>query len=295
MYLTVLKNIMIEENKMAKLDGWNKLKFKSDGEYYELLGFLSKDNPIATLHTSDNSQSGARSRQNIFRLQGGTTFDELPRVLREAYEQGNDPIRLSETAFIQNIIDNHSFSDKTVTGANDYLTHWHKTTLDDVIATVPTDYLKDFFRGYQWDSQLIKKIRQHSVEEYNEDNTTISERSTAESYTEGKKKQYYTTRYERDSRNRKEAIRIHGTKCMICDFDYEIAYGELGKGYIEVHHIKPLASEDEEVTINPETDLICVCANCHRMLHRYKNYIVSVDELKQIVGKCTNSSLEDRK
>ncbi len=40
---------------------------------------------------------------------------------------------------------------------------------------------------------------------------------------------YYTTRYERDSRNHKEAIRIYGTKCMICGFDYEEVYGELGK------------------------------------------------------------------
>lgn len=29
-----------------------------------------------------------------------------------------------------------------------------------------------------------------------------------------------------------------------------------------------------------ETDLICVCANCHRMLHRFKNYIAPVEELK---------------
>lgn len=79
------------------------------------------------------------------------------------------------------------------------------------------------------------------------------------------------------------AIRIHGTKCMICGFDFEEKYGELGKGYIEVHHIKPLANLDEEVVINPETDLIGVCSNCHKMLHRFKNYIISVDELKQIV------------
>ena len=70
---------------------------------------------------------------------------------------------------------------------------------------------------------------------------------------------------------------------MICGFDFGQKYGELGKGYIEVHHIKPLATWEQEVVINPETDLICVCANCHRMLHRFKNYIVPVEELKYIV------------
>ena len=62
-----------------------------------------------------------------------------------------------------------------------------------------------------------------------------------------------------------------------------LKYGQLGKGYIEVHHIKPLSKLDEEIVVNPETDLICVCSNCHRMLHRFKGYIVSVEELKQII------------
>ena len=70
---------------------------------------------------------------------------------------------------------------------------------------------------------------------------------------------------------------------MICGFDFGEKYGLLGKGYIEVHHIKPLFEIDGETVVNPETDLICVCSNCHRMLHRFKSYIVSVEELKQIV------------
>lgn len=36
---------------MAQLNGWNKLKFQNDGEYYELLGFLAKDDPIFILET----------------------------------------------------------------------------------------------------------------------------------------------------------------------------------------------------------------------------------------------------
>lgn len=270
---------------MAQLDGWNKLRFQNDSEYYELLGFLSKEEPVATVHTSDNVQSGARSKQNIFRLKRGTSVDSLPRVLKEAYERGNDPVRLSETAYIQHLIENHCYSNKTTSASNDYLTHWYKTSLDDVIATVPVDNLRDFFRGYKWDCQLIERIRQHSADEYNDENTTEQDTVDTESRVEGKKKQYYTTRYERDSKNRNAAIRIHGTKCMICGFDYEKVYGELGKGYIEVHHIKPLSSQNEEVNVNPDTDLICVCANCHRMLHRYRNYIISIDELRRIVGQ----------
>lgn len=109
---------------------------------------------------------------------------------------------------------------------------------------------------------------------------------------EGNQKQYYVTKYERNPENRKAALLIHGYKCQVCGFDFEKAYGELGKGYIEVHHTKPLYSLAEEMIINPETDLVCVCANCHRMLHRKKNEIVGVEELKKNVANTKDNLFE---
>jgi 5-methylcytosine-specific restriction protein A len=100
---------------------------------------------------------------------------------------------------------------------------------------------------------------------------------------EGKKTQYYTTRYERNAKNRKKAIKSQGAFCHCCDFDFEKVYGELGEGFIEVHHLIPLSSLEEEVIIKPETDLICVCSNCHRMIHRRKNEVITPDELKEII------------
>ena len=63
---------------------------------------------------------------------------------------------------------------------------------------------------------------------------------------EGKKKVSYVTTYERSSKNRNAAIKIHGTKCMICGFDFEKTYGEIGKDFIEIHHIKPLYKNQKE-------------------------------------------------
>ncbi|WP_234384821.1 HNH endonuclease [Streptomyces sp. MMG1121] len=52
----------------------------------------------------------------------------------------------------------------------------------------------------------------------------------------------------------------------MCDFNFARAYGELGDGYIEVHHVTPLhASGARETKLD---DLACLCANCHRMCHR---------------------------
>lgn len=53
-----------------------------------------------------------------------------------------------------------------------------------------------------------------------------------------------------------------------CGFDFEEVYGEVGRGYAQVHHLVPLSSFDEEggrVTLD---DLAIVCANCHAMIHR---------------------------
>ncbi|PWI20785.1 HNH endonuclease [Streptomyces sp. Act143] len=55
-------------------------------------------------------------------------------------------------------------------------------------------------------------------------------------------------------------------RCEICGFDFAHAYGDLGEGYIEVHHVTPLyVSGTRETKLD---DLACVCANCHRMCHR---------------------------
>lgn len=98
---------------------------------------------------------------------------------------------------------------------------------------------------------------------------------------EGRRIQYLTSRYERVPANRQAAIRIHGTVCQVCGFDFYQHYGELGKNYIEVHHIKPLSSLDEEVIIDPYNDLVCLCANCHRMMHRNSGHVMTVEELKR--------------
>lgn len=102
---------------------------------------------------------------------------------------------------------------------------------------------------------------------------------------EGRKKAVYSTKYERKPANRNAAIAAHGTVCMACGFDFEKMYGKYGAGYIEVHHTKPLFENDTEVVPDPETDLICLCANCHRMVHHFKKQVLSLDELKEMIAE----------
>lgn len=102
---------------------------------------------------------------------------------------------------------------------------------------------------------------------------------------EGTRKTYLVNKYERDPKNRKKAIEIHGVNCIACGFNFEAVYGDRGKEFIEVHHIKPLRSLEEAIKINPETDLVPLCANCHRMVHRRKDQVLSVEELIEMIIK----------
>lgn len=102
---------------------------------------------------------------------------------------------------------------------------------------------------------------------------------------EGSIKYYYGKKYERKPENRRRAIELHGYICVICGFNFEEAYGKRGKGFVEIHHTKPLSTLDKEQIINPLTDLVPVCSNCHRMIHRRKDDILSIEELKRTLIK----------
>ena len=72
------------------------------------------------------------------------------------------------------------------------------------------------------------------------------------------------------SRAKKQAFkREHGRLlCERCGLDPEIVYGpDLGDACIEVHHKLPL-SEGLNARATRLGDLQCVCANCHRIIHR---------------------------
>ena len=103
--------------------------------------------------------------------------------------------------------------------------------------------------------------------------------SDVETNSEGQVVYYYGKRYERNPAFREAAIEIQGYKCKVCGFDFEEFYGDIGHGYIEVHHIKPLSEGEQNP--DPATDLVVVCSNCHKMIHRDKKKTLSPEDLKK--------------
>jgi 5-methylcytosine-specific restriction protein A len=100
---------------------------------------------------------------------------------------------------------------------------------------------------------------------------------------EGGRQEARHQRIERSSAVRAGALQHHGTDCAVCGFSFAQAYGSLGDGFAEVHHLKPLASLKERVLVNPAADVIVVCANCHRMLHRNVPPLTP-DALREVVA-----------
>jgi ribosomal protein L18E len=102
-------------------------------------------------------------------------------------------------------------------------------------------------------------------------------------YFEGSLKQVTVNAYERDFEARKKCIDHHGLCCKICGFNFGKIYGEAGKGYIHVHHLKPLSEICEKYEVDPLVDLIPVCPNCHVILHKRKPPY-SLEEVKKMMG-----------
>jgi len=96
---------------------------------------------------------------------------------------------------------------------------------------------------------------------------------------EGAKKQVTVNAYERDPTAKSRCIQRWGCKCVVCGFSFEAVYGELGRGFIHVHHLRPIHTIGEAYILDPEEDLRPVCPNCHSMLHRKKD-VLSIEELR---------------
>jgi 5-methylcytosine-specific restriction protein A len=99
---------------------------------------------------------------------------------------------------------------------------------------------------------------------------------------EGSKQRITVNAYERNSKARKASIAHYGTRCRVCKLDFGEKYGEVGQGFIHVHHLKPLSDIGEKYEIDPKQDLIPVCPNCHAIIHK-RNPPYTIEEVKMFL------------
>ncbi len=149
------------------------------------------------------------------------------------------------------------------------------------------------YKNYNWTPQSAKTIPHEIAKQLQDDWSLFLEKnnkkeeiilpeeiSEKEVYFEGAIKRIFVNIYERHNKAREKCIEHYGINCYICGFNFEKKYGEIGKGFIHVHHLKQLSEIREGYQVDSIEDLRPVCPNCHAMLHR-KNPPYSIDELKE--------------
>lgn len=109
-------------------------------------------------------------------------------------------------------------------------------------------------------------------------------------YLEGAQRETVQTVTERNPEARRACLKEFGYACSICGFDFLATYGEIGKGYIHVHHLSLVSGPKKRHTVNPIRDLRPVCPNCHAMIHKRMPHF-EIDELKQIIRQTRESDL----
>ncbi|OMD27033.1 restriction endonuclease [Paenibacillus odorifer] len=112
----------------------------------------------------------------------------------------------------------------------------------------------------------------------------ISEEASTIGLPEGAVTRIEVNKYERNLINRQTCLLLHGSNCKICGFNFEKVFGNIGKGFIHVHHLTPVSSIGPDYSINPANDLVPVCPNCHAMLHK-RNPPFTIEQLRELINK----------
>jgi 5-methylcytosine-specific restriction protein A len=84
------------------------------------------------------------------------------------------------------------------------------------------------------------------------------------------RKYAYHRKVERNRTAARFAKKFHGNRCQACNLDFAERYGNIGKGFIEAHHLRPIATLEKGVPVKYDVaaDFAVLCSNCHRMIHR---------------------------
>jgi 5-methylcytosine-specific restriction enzyme A len=76
----------------------------------------------------------------------------------------------------------------------------------------------------------------------------------------------------------------YGVSCFICGFNFSDVYGEIGRDFIHVHHLRQLADIGEEYEVDPVADLRPICPNCHAIIHR-RIPALTIEEVKALLHR----------
>lgn len=215
---------------------------------------------------------------------GGITTTELIKKLRWYMNPSGEDLKIlsgrSDDKFsqkVRNLKAHRTFERYGYAAYSDekngkvYITDKGRNYLKDNYEFLKYLYVNDFKYQDVKDSLIVleKTTQSKKIIETFDENIIIEE---------GNKRIVETKIYDRSKKLRDYALHYYSSKnnkisCKACSFDFEDFYGSvLGKGFIEIHHIKPVFMNNgeklEQVISDAVKNLVPVCSNCHRMIHR---------------------------
>ena len=69
--------------------------------------------------------------------------------------------------------------------------------------------------------------------------------------------------------------------CEVCNFCFEEKYGAVGKDFIEGHHTIAVSEMQQDHKTRPE-DIIMLCSNCHKMVHKKRPWL-TIKDIKKLL------------
>ena len=83
----------------------------------------------------------------------------------------------------------------------------------------------------------------------------------------------YHKRLERNAKLVAKVKQLQGYRCGACGLVFAEMYpGISNNHYIECHHLVPISElKGKRVTLDAAKDFAVLCANCHRMIHRFES------------------------
>jgi 5-methylcytosine-specific restriction protein A len=159
-----------------------------------------------------------------------------------------------------------------------------KSTLDncyDNNSFIRIERIKDYNRPEKYNISTSNDIGINNSEQIEVFPDEIRE---DQKYYEGSTTRISVNRFERSNKARNICISNHKAVCNVCGFNFEKKYGQIGKGFIHVHHLVELSTINKKYHVDPEKDLIPVCPNCHAMLHA-KTPPYTITELQHIIAQ----------
>jgi 5-methylcytosine-specific restriction enzyme A len=117
------------------------------------------------------------------------------------------------------------------------------------------------------------------------DHETVAPRG----FKEGSVRSILVNSYERNTSARDACLAHYGFSCQACGIEMRAIYGDIAAGLIEVHHLQPISQSAEEYIVDPVKDLIPLCPNCHRVIHK-SGRPHDIDALRCAIYRSTGSA-----